>query len=134
MTTKYSGDLIKLNGKSFKSITQYKLQRNKLWSDDTGRNMAGVMKGSLIGNFPKIQLQIAPVNSDEMRELELIFDSPSIEVEYYNNKYGCTCTSTFYANEYDEDMFIERFPELYYKSFPVNLIPKEGEDRHVKNK
>ena len=43
---RYSGDLIKLNGKSYKCITSYKIQRNKLWSSDTGRNMAGVMKGT----------------------------------------------------------------------------------------
>lgn len=129
----YSGNLLKLNGKTYKCITQYKLQRNKLWSSDTGRNMAGSMKGTLVGNCPKIQLQIAPVDSDEMRELELIFDSASIDVEYYNNKYGCTCSSTYYANEYDEDLFIERYPELIYKPFSVNLTPNEGEDRHAKN-
>ena len=130
---RYSGDLIKLNGKSYKCITSYKIQRNKLWSSDTGRNMAGVMKGTLIGNFPKIQLEIEPLDAEEMRELELIFDSASFSVEYYNNKYGCTCTADYYANDYDEDLFLERFPELIYKSFAVNLIPNEGEDRHVRN-
>ena len=68
-----------------------------------------------------------------MRELELIFDSASFVVEYYNNKYGCTCTADYYANDYDEDLYIGRLPELKYKSFPVNLIPNEGEDRHVKH-
>lgn len=130
---RYSGDLIKLNGKSYKCITSYKIQRNKLWSSDTGRNMAGVMKGTLIGNFPKIQLEIEPLDAEEMRELELIFDSASFSVEYYNNKYGCTCTADYYANDYDEDLNLGRFPELIYKSFAVNLIPNEGEDRHVRN-
>ena len=130
----YSGDLIKLNGKSYKCITSYKVQRNKLWSSDTGRNMAGVMKGSLIGNYPKIQIQVEPqLDALEMRELALLFDLNSISVEYYNNKYGCTCTADYYANDYDEDLYIGRLPELKYKSFAVNLIPNEGEDRHVKN-
>ena len=133
MATIYSGDLLKINGKSYRCIIQYKIQRNKLWSSDTGRNMAGSMKGTLIGNFPKLQLQIEPLDADEMRELELIFDSASFSVEYYNNKYGCFCTADFYANEYDEDLFIERLPDLIYKPFSVNIIPNEGEDRHVKH-
>ena len=128
---KYSGDLIKLNGKSFKSIISYKLERNKLWSSDTGRNMAGSMKGSLVGNFPKIMLEIEPLDAEEMSELELILDSASIEVEYYNNKYKCTCTADFYANDYEEDLLLRT--EMKYKSFSVNLIPNEREDKHVKN-
>lgn len=128
---KYSGDLIKLNGKSFKSIISYKLGRNKLWSSDTGRNMAGSMKGSLVGNFPKIMLEIDPLDAEEMSELELILDSASIEVEYYNNKYKCTCTADFYANDYEEDLLLRT--EMKYKSFSVNLIPNEREDKHVKN-
>ena len=128
----YSGDLIKLNGKSFKSIISYKLGRNKLWSSDTGRNMAGSMKGTLIGNFPKIMLEIEPVDAEEMAELEILLDSASIEVEYYNNKYKCTCTADFYANDYEEDLL--RRSDMQYKSFSVNLIPNEREDKHVKNK
>ena len=128
---KYSGDLIKLNGKSFKSIISYKLGRNKLWSSDTGRNMAGSMKGSLVGNFPKIMHEIEPLDAEEMSELELILDSASIEVEYYNNKYKCTCTADFYANDYEEDLLLRT--EMKYKSFSVNLIPNEREDKHVKN-
>lgn len=128
----YSGDLIKLNGKSFKSIISYKLGRNKLWSSDTGRNMAGSMKGTLIGNFPKIMLEIEPLDAEEMAELELLLDSASIEVEYYNNKYKCTCTADFYSNDYEEDLL--RRSDMQYKSFSVNLIPNEREDKHVKNK
>lgn len=128
----YNGELIKLNGKSFKSIISYKLGRNKLWSSDTGRNMAGSMKGTLIGNFPKIMLEIEPLDAEEMAELEILLDSASIEVEYYNNKYKCTCTADFYANDYEEDLL--RKSDMQYKSFPVNLIPNEREDKHVKNK
>lgn len=127
----YSGDLIKLNGKTFNSIISYKLGRNKLWSSDTGRNMAGSMKGSLVGNFPKIMLEIEPLDAEEMSELELILDSASIEVEYYNNKYKCTCTADYYANDYEEDLL--RRTDMKYKSFAVNLIPNEREDKHVKN-
>lgn len=129
---KYSGKLLKLNGKTFDCIISYKLGRNKLWSSDTGRNMAGSMKGSLVGNFPKIMLEIEPLDAEEMSEIEKILDSATIEVEYYNNKYQCTCTADYYANDYEEDLL--RMEDMKYKSFPVNLIPNEREDNHVKNK
>lgn len=129
---KYSGKLLKLNGKTFDCIISYKLGRNKLWSSDTGRNMAGSMKGSLVGNFPKIMLEIEPLDAEEMSEIEKILDSATIEVEYYNNKYQCTCTTDYYANDYEEDLL--RMEDMKYKSFPVNLIPNEREDKHVKNK
>lgn len=129
---KYSGKLLKLNGKTFDCIINYKLGRNKLWSSDTGRNMAGSMKGSLVGNFPKIMLEIEPLDAEEMSEIEKILDSATIEVEYYNNKYQCTCTADYYANDYEEDLL--RMEDMKYKSFPVNLIPNEREDKHVKNK
>lgn len=128
---KYSGDLIKLNGKSFKSIISYKLGRNKLWSSDTGRNMAGSMKGSLVGRFPKIMLEIEPLDLDEMADLELVLDEESIEVEYYNNKYKCTCTADYYAGDYEEEMTKDR---TKFNGFNVNLTPIEREDKHVKNK
>lgn len=128
---KYSGDLIKLNGKSFKSINNYKLGRNKLWSSDTGRNMAGSMKGSLVGRFPKIMLEIEPLDLDDMADLELVLDEESIEVEYYNNKYKCTCTADYYAGDYEEEMSKDR---TKVNSFNVNLTPIEREDKHVKNK
>lgn len=129
---KYSGKLLKLNGKTFDCIISYKLGRNKLWSSDTGRNMAGSMKGSLVGNFPKIMLEIEPLDAEEMSEIEKILDSATIEVEYYNNKYQCTCTADYYANDYEEDLL--RMEDMKYKSFSVNLIPNEREDKHVKNK
>lgn len=129
---KDSGKLLKLNGKTFDCIISYKLGRNKLWSSDTGRNMAGSMKGSLVGNFPKIMLEIEPLDAEEMSEIEKILDSATIEVEYYNNKYQCTCTADYYANDYEEDLL--RMEDMKYKSFPVNLIPNEREDKHVKNK
>ena len=129
---KYSGKLLKLNGKTFDCIISYKLGRNKLWSSDTGRNMAGSMKGSLVGNFPKIMLEIEPLDAEEMSEIEKILDSATIEVEYYNNKYQCTCTADYYANDYEEDLL--RMEDMKYKSFPVNLIPNEREEKKKKNK
>lgn len=128
----YNGELLKINGRSFKCINSYKVGRNKLWSSDTGRNMAGSMKGTLIGNFPKIILEIEPIDIEEMSVLENLFDAPSISVEYFNAKFKCFCIGEFYANDYEEDLYIEKLPQMKYKAFPVNLISIESEEKHVK--
>lgn len=128
----YNGELLKLNGKAFRCITAYKVGRNKLWSSDTGRNMAGSMKGTLVGNFPKIMLEIEPLEAEEMAELVNIFDSASIIVEYYSVKYQRMCRGEFYSNDYEEELFLTLFPRLKYKTFTVNLISKESEENHVK--
>lgn len=129
---KFNGNLLKLNGKVIKKIIDYDIQRNKLWGSDSGRNMAGSNKGSLVGRYPKLLLNIGKTTSDEMSELELILDEAVITVEYYNNKYKCICTGEFYAGDYKESL--KRKSSMEYKPFTVNLIPNESEDRHVKNK
>ena len=38
-------------------ILEAKYGYNKLWSEDSGRNLAGTQSGTLIGIFPKIIVQ-----------------------------------------------------------------------------
>ena len=38
-------------------LVEAKYGYNKLWASDSGRNLAGVQSGTLIGIFPKIILQ-----------------------------------------------------------------------------
>ena len=128
----YSGDLIKLNGKSYKCITGYKVGRNKLWGSDTGRALSGDFKGTLIGNFPKIMLEIEPLDGEEMAELEEILDSSSIVVEYYNLKRKGIYRGNFYSNDYEEDWNLALFPTVKTKTFTVNLISEKKEDKHVR--
>ena len=63
-------DSIKINGISIgQYIVEAKYGYNKLWASDSGRNLAGVQSGTLIGIFPKIILQFRPLSKTE---LELI--------------------------------------------------------------
>lgn len=125
----YSGNLLKINGNTIDCIVSYTLQRNKLWGADSGRNLAGSMKGTLVGIFPKIKLKIKPKSSEGMATLENILDLASFEVEYYSRKYGCVCRGDFYAGDYDEDLINKSL--MTYKAFTVSLIPNESEAEHV---
>ena len=125
----YSGNLIQLNGTTYTCILNYKVTRQKLWGEDTGRNMAGTMEGTLIGNFPTLALEIEPTEDTEMAELENILDTSSIDVIYWNNKYNCFCEGDFYSGDYDEELMKDR---RGYNQFAVNLIAIESEENHVK--
>lgn len=65
-------------------LIQAKFGYNKLWSNDSGRNLAGAMTGTLIGIFPKITLQFRKLTQDELEIITPILDSPSQTVSYYD--------------------------------------------------
>lgn len=128
----YSGDLLKLDGISFNKIIEYTVQRNKLWSDDSGRNMGGSNKGTLIGIFPKLLLQVEPLTEDEISWIETKLDQATISTSYYNSKYKCLCTGEFYAGDYETTIL--RREDMMHDKFSVNLIPNEREEKHAKSK
>ena len=78
-------DSIVINNVSMgKYITQAKFGYHKLWANDSGRNLAGVMSGTLIGIFPKITLSFRKLTRTELEMLAPIFDSARQNVTYYD--------------------------------------------------
>ena len=78
-------DSIKVNGLSFGPfIVEAKYGYNKLWGNDTGRNMAGSWSGTLIGVFPKIIVQFRKLTRSEVEKIAPILDSPSQQVQNYD--------------------------------------------------
>lgn len=77
-------------------LTQADFEYNKLWSSDSGRNLAGSQVGTLIGIFPKLVLQFRSLNADEVHTLAKIFDSATQTVQYYDdNKAEMTTIQTY---------------------------------------
>lgn len=65
-------------------ITEVEYGYNKLWGNDSGRNMAGVNSGSLIGIFPKIRVIFRKLTQQELETLAPILDSALQYVTYYD--------------------------------------------------
>jgi hypothetical protein len=72
-----------INGVSMgQYLTEAKYGYNKLWSSDSGRNLAGVMTGTLVGIFPKLILQFRRltkaelVNAIEMQLIQMAQNIP----------------------------------------------------------
>lgn len=74
---------------------------NKLWSSDSGRNLAGTMSGTLIGIYPKIILQFAPLTKSELEIIAPILDSANQVVTYYDPNKKANVTMTTYTGDYE---------------------------------
>ena len=80
---------IKINqSDNYISIGQYiveaEYQYNKLWSSDSGRNLAGTQSGTLVGIFPKIVVQFRKLTKSELELLAPILDAPRQYVSFYD--------------------------------------------------
>lgn len=81
-------------------LTQADFEYNKLWSSDSGRNLAGSQVGTLIGIFPKLVLQFRSLNKNEVHTLSQIFDSATQIVQYYDDNKGKKVTMQTYTGDW----------------------------------
>lgn len=94
-------DSIKVNSISFgQYLTQADYGYNKLWSEDSGRNLAGTQSGTLKGIFPKLELQFRRLTKEELHTLAPILDSASQTVEYYDDNKGQMVTMETYSGDW----------------------------------
>ena len=82
-------------------IVQATYSYNKLWSNDSGRNLAGVQSGTLIGIFPKIVVQFRKLTQTEFETLTPILDSARQTVQYYDPNKKAMTTMTTYTGDYE---------------------------------
>ncbi len=82
-------------------LVEAKYSYNKLWSKDTGRNLAGTMSGTLLGIFPKLTLQFRKLTKAELEVLIPILDRPSQTVTYYDPNKKTNVTMPTYTGDYE---------------------------------
>lgn len=74
---------------------------NKLWANDTGRNLAGEMSGTLIGIYPKITLHFRKLNENEMTTISRLIDTAWQSLTYYDPNKATNITITTYTNDWE---------------------------------
>lgn len=84
-------------------ILEAKYSYNKLWSNDSGRNLAGTQSGTLIGIFPKIIVQFRKLTKIELETIIPILDSARQIVKYYDPNKKAMTTMTTYTGDYEID-------------------------------
>lgn len=81
-------------------ITEVEYGYNKLWASDSGRNLAGVQSGTLIGIFPKLKINFIKLTQKELELLAPILDKATQEVSYYDPVLKRMTTMSTYTGDW----------------------------------
>jgi len=97
---------VKISGMNdYLSLGQYLVEAkygyNKLWANDSGRNLAGTMSGSLLGIYPKIILQFRRLTKTELEVISPILDASTQSIKYYDPTKKTTVTMDTYTGDYE---------------------------------
>ena len=86
------------------SLGQYLVQAdfgyNKLWASDSGRNLAGEQTGTLVGIFPKLELQFRQMNQNEVHTIAQLLDKATQSTTYHDDNKGTNVTMSTYAGDW----------------------------------
>ena len=108
---------IVVNGVSLgQYLVEAKYGFNKLWASDSGRNLAGVQTGTLIGIFPKIIVQFRKLTKSELEIITPILDSARQTLTYYDPTKHASTTMETYTGDY----------EITNKNIINNNVKNEG--------
>ena len=116
----YTGDLVQIDGVTIPHIVSYKVSRAKLWKD-SDRNMSGDVRATLIGIFPKIQMNVGYTTQEEMSQLTEILDKDFFTVTWFDVRMQETVSTKYYASDYDVEL--DSKSKGRYKPFSVSLVP-----------
>lgn len=81
-------------------LTQAEFGYNKLWSSDSGRNMAGEQSGTLVGIFPKIVLSFRKLTETELGIIAPILDKATQSTTYYDPCKKSKITMSTYSGDW----------------------------------
>lgn len=116
----HTGDLVQIDGVTIPHVVSYKIGRSKLWKDSE-RNMAGDIRATLIGIYPKIQMEVGYTTQEEMSELTQLLDKEFFTVTWFDVRIQETVSAKYYASDYDVEL--ENKSKGRYKPFSVSLVP-----------
>lgn len=97
-----SKDSIKVDNNDWgQYLLEVKFGYHKIWSKDTGRNLAGTMSGTLKGIFPKITMQFRALNKTDLETISAILDKATQTVIYYDPNKKENVTLTTYTGDWE---------------------------------
>lgn len=113
-----------INGITFNCHTAYSYGSNKLWEEGTGREYkAGEFNGTLIGLFPKLEVEFAPQSALELSNLIKECEKTSQTITYYSPITMTPQTREFYSNDFSINL--SRAITGDYDTFKVNFISRK---------
>lgn len=116
--------LLFINGWLVPKLTKYETSYNKLWASDSGRDMAGNNKGTLIGIYPKIQVEVGSYTEEEMSRFLKETNKAELLVSWYDAETKEQAVNiSYYSN--DITVSLKNTKTMKYNAFSFNLIPNK---------
>lgn len=112
--------ILKLGTVEVPKITKYQFDVNKLWSSNTGRNMDGDNKGTLIGNFTKLEIGVGGYSQEEYEMVMNQLKKATIQVTYYDPLRNAIVKESMYAGDVNAEVKSMKTDRM--KAFSFNLI------------
>lgn len=112
-------DSIKIDGVSMGNyLTGVVVGYYKLWSSDSGRNMAGTNTGTLLGIFPKLQLTFRSLTDLELSNILKLVNKPNMTLTYWDTQLQKEVSLSCYAG--DVETPVKKLGK--YSGFSVSII------------
>lgn len=116
-------DSIKVNNINMgQYLLSAKYEYNKLWGEDTGRNLAGKFTGTLVGIFPKVILTFRKLTQAEMNIIAPILDSANQTLTYYDPTTNSNKTLNTYTGDWS---YTNNGVATKNESFECSFISRE---------
>ncbi len=110
---------VKIGTTELKNLKKFEVERAKLWLD-ADRNMAGEMKATLIGVFPKLSIEFNYTTEAEAKAILALLEPAVLSVTYWDTKAGGYKTADYYAGDCTVPYWSKS--KAMYMPFSVNLI------------
>lgn len=112
--------LAKIGTTEIPNIKGYAVQYNKLWTD-AGRNMAGTLRASFTGIFPKIVIETAPMGEDDMATLVSLLNVDSFTLYWWDPETKTHKSATYYSSDFDVTLL--KKTDGIWDSTKFSLVP-----------
>lgn len=99
-------------------MTECTIGYYKLWSSDSGRNLAGTNSGTLLGIFPKVQLTFRSLKDSELALILQLVNKSNMTLSYWDTELQRTVSLSCYAG--DAETPVKKLG--VYQGFSVSII------------
>ena len=116
--------LLKISNWVVPKLIEYEIEYNKLWADDTGSDMTGENKGTLLGVFPNLKVSVGEFNQNEMQQFLALVNKPKFNIDWYDEEKGDIATEVSYSIA-DYSISLKSSKHMVYNSFSFQLVPNQ---------
>lgn len=111
-----------INGVVMPTPTSLTPSRNKIWSQNSGRQQNGVWAGDIIGKAWRLDVTWEPCSATDMQTILNALDPTYIQVQFINPKTNAYTTREFYSGDESLEVYSYAMNDMMYSGITVSLV------------